>query len=223
MKKGPGASGLDEKYWLENYSEKETMDGYGNAHLHAAYLKAQFELEQIDISSVIDFGSGFGELFKAVLAQFIPYRAMAIEPSPYVFAQLSAKKLRPVESTRLRLQCVDLVTWAEKILQQKKPKFFDLGLCTSVFQYLSEEEIDFCLPIMARQVKYLYFSVPTDRELVRQVDELEFHDRYAISRPQSFYLKKLAPHFTVVSCRLLESRVHFNGHNTFFTDLLFRF
>jgi hypothetical protein len=43
------------EYWDKNYSEIETMDCIGNADDHIAYISSLFELEKIDISSIIDF------------------------------------------------------------------------------------------------------------------------------------------------------------------------
>jgi len=91
------------------------------------------------------------------------------------------------------------------------------------FQYLSDEEIKEILPILSQRVKYLYFSVPTDQELKKQIEDVEFHDEYAIHRKREKYLKMLQPHFTFVSSRILESKYHFNQDNSYFTDLLFRF
>ena len=59
--------GFDRKYWEENYSQPFTMDGIGNAKEHAKYLKAFFELEQVDISSIADFGFGYGYLFQKTM------------------------------------------------------------------------------------------------------------------------------------------------------------
>jgi hypothetical protein len=217
-----GSTGFSEDYWQENYADASEMDGIANAAHHAAHLQHLFALELVDISSVIDFGFGLGHLFEEMLKAFVPYRAHGIEPSRWVFDQVKARGIQPVESTKLKLECIDLVTWAQKITPQAR--HFDLGLCTSVFQYLSDEELEIVLPVMARQVKYLYFSVPTDKELKRQREELEFNDRYAVRRSRSAYLSFLRPHFTIVSSRLLESRVHFpTPEDSFFTDYLFRF
>lgn len=223
MKKGVGAKGFSKEYWERNYSEPETMDGIGNAKEHAAYLRAIFELDQIDISSVIDFGFGRGELFSAIMRTFLPYRAHGIEPSKEVFERANVEKMRPVSSTRLKLECLDIVSWCQRCQSQTRPRWYDLGVMTSVAQYLSEQELDFALPLLSRQVKYLYFTVPTNRELDRQIEDLEFKDEYAYRRSREFYLRKLRKHFTVVSSRVLESRHHFDESSTFFTDLLFRF
>ena len=181
MNKAPGACGFSAEYWSENYSEAESMDGIGNASQHAEYLRALFAVELIDISSVIDLGFGLGHLLKEVSKVFIPYCVHGLEPSHHVFSAVTAAQIKPVESTQVTLENMDLASWAEskKKLHQK---VFDLGICTSVFQYLSEEEIDLVLPVMAKRIKYLYFSVPTDKELDRQVEEVEFHDRFALRR-----------------------------------------
>lgn len=216
-----GDAGFSEKYWHENYDEPDEMDGIVNAAQHAHYLKSIFDVEFVDISSVIDFGFGLGHIFEKVIHEFYPYRAFGLEPSKYAFKEAKKRDLLPVESSKLVLKNWSLQEWA-KNYQKKEIKWFDLGLCTSVFQYLSEEEISEVLPLMARQVKYLYFSVPTDKELKRQVSELEFDDQYAYRRSKAFYLKALKPHFTIVGNRLLESKFHFNEDNSFFTDYLFR-
>jgi cyclopropane fatty-acyl-phospholipid synthase-like methyltransferase len=222
FQRGPGASGFDEKYWEEYYSEPEEMDGMANAHLHARYLKSLMDLEMADVSSVIDFGFGLGELFKAIVKEFKPYRVQGIEPSDYAFNKVTKKKLNVVAGTKLKLVQTDLVSWCRD--NSATEKWFDLGICTSVFQYLSDEEIKYVLPILSRSVKYLYFSVPTDRELRYQISDLEFHDKNAIRRGRTKYLKMLSPHFTVVGSRLLESKFHFKkDEDSPFSDFLFRF
>lgn len=218
-----GESGFSQKYWDKNYYEPEEMDGIVNAEQHARYLKAFFDVEFIDISSVIDFGFGLGHLFEKVVAEFHPYRVWGIEPSEHAFKEAHKRKLKLAESTKLTLKQWSLTKWAEKKGEEgKKHKWFDLGICTSVLQYLSEEELDLVLPVMSRMVKYLYLSVPTDYELERQVSDLDFKDEYALRRSKEFYRKKLEPHFTIVGSRVLESKFHFNEDNTFFTDYLFK-
>lgn len=221
MKKERGFEGFSKAYWDENYAEGQSMDGIGNVDQHVGYLKNFFGLEFIDISTVIDFGFGQGHLFEAVMKEFIPYRAFGIEPSRYVFDQVKKRGIAPVESTKLTLKPMDLLSWSRA--QKPKSRWFDLGICTSVFQYLSKAEIEEVLPVMAQKVKYLYLSVPTDKELERQVDELEFCDRYAYKRSRATYQRLLKKDFTIVSARVLESKFHFNEDNTALTDLLFRF
>jgi hypothetical protein len=214
-----GAAGFSQEYWNINYAEPEEMDNIVNAKEHARYMESLFKLESVDVSSVIDLGFGLGILFKEA---FKPYRALGIEPSQYPYEIVSQKKLTNIESTKLSLENIDLLTWAKRD-RPKDNKVFDLGLCTSVFQYLSDEEIQLILPVMAKRIRYLYFSVPTNLELKRQVLDLEFKDEYAIARSREKYLDFLNPHFTIIGSRLLESKVHFDEESTHFTDLLFRF
>ena len=110
--------------------------------------------------------------------------------------------------------------WCKR--EETKKLRFDLGLCTSVFQYLSEDELKMVVPIMATRLKYLYLTVPTDIELDRQIEELEFHDTYALRRSRKFYRDILSPHFTNISSKLWESKKYFDEETTLFTDLLYR-
>ena len=220
-----GALGFSQDYWDKNYAEPEEMDNIVNAKEHVEYLRALLALESVDVSSIVDLGFGLGILFKESLRVFKPYRALGIEPSLTAFEKVSKKvedkKFTSIESIKLKVLNVDIKTWC--LTQPKKPEIFDLGICTSVFQYLSDEDIEIVLPRLAQKVRYLYFSVPTDLELKRQVDELEFFDEYALRRSKEKYLKMIKPHFTIISNRLLESKFHFNEDSSPFTDLLFRF
>lgn len=218
--KNEGAKGFSKDYWDKNYSDPNEMDCIANAKEHSQYMEMVFKLDFIDISSVIDFGFGTGHLFKQVLKRFMPYKAYGLEPSPYIFEKARVEKLKPCESTNLKIEKLDMVSWAKR--QKPGSKSWDLGLCTSVLQYLSEEEIDACLPVLAEKIKYLYLTVPTDKELNRQIEDLEFHDTYAYRRSRNWYQKKLKPHFTFISSRILESKVHFDESTTSFTDLLYR-
>lgn len=219
--KGDGAHGFSQEYWDKNYSEPEDMDGLANAKEHAQYVESLFKLELVDISSIVDLGFGLGHMFEEMVRLFMPYKAHGIEPSSFAFQSFKKRYAKPATSIKLKLEETDLVSWCKR--RSEKSKYYDLGICTSVFQYLSEEEIDFVLPILAHQVKYLYFSVPTDMELDRQISELDFHDVYALRRSKEFYRSKIERHFTVIGARVLESKIHFDDESTSFTDYLFRY
>lgn len=197
-----------------------SMDGIGNAREHARYLKAFLAIEHVDISSIIDLGFGYGHLFREMMKAFIPHKAVGIEPSPFAFKKAKIDKLKPVESTDLKLYQEDLLTW---IRTERKKNQFDLGICTSVFQYLSDKELKEIIPVLSKRIKFLYLTVPTNIELGRQVSELEFKDEYAIHRTREQYQKLLRPHFTFISGRVLESKHFFNEETTSFTDLLYRY
>jgi hypothetical protein len=222
MKKLSGKVGFPKEYWDINYATPNEMDNVVNAKEHAQYIQALFNLEYLEIESVIDLGFGLGFLFAEVLNVFNPYRAYGIEPSAFPYNEVVTRGIAPNDSTKLVLENIDLVTWSQK-KDSKAAKNFDLGLCTSVFQYLTDNEIKIILPVMAKRIRYLYFSVPTDIELKRQIEEVDFKDEYAIHRSKEKYFKLISPHFTFISSRMLESKTHFDESTTHFTDLLFRF
>jgi hypothetical protein len=211
-------------YWEHCYSEPHTMDCIGNSYAHVNYLKNLFDMEFIEIKSVVDLGMGLGHFFEEVLKTFTPKTASAIEPSDYPYAQF-VKRFKLPEGmntkSQVNVEQIDLVTWAKKNKVQRST--FDLGICTSVFQYMSEAEIDIVLPILKQKVKYLYFTVPTDKELKRGIVENKFRDPWAKSRTKKWYYEKLSKHFTFVSSRLLESKYYFDDKDTLFTNLLYRF
>lgn len=220
--RGPGAAGFSLQYWEENYAEPATMDGIYNARRQAAALKAQFDAEYVEIGSLIDFGFGLGYLFRAMIDAFLPHTVVGIEPSAHAFAQVEKQQLSTIESTEITLLPVDILTWCQQT-RHAADEPFDLGICTSVFQYLSDPEMARIVPILAQRVKYLYFTVPTDVELQYQSVEFDYVDRYALSRTRDEYRAALGEHFTIVSNRLLESKVHFDEDTSSFNDLVFRF
>ena len=211
---------FNKKYWDENYSQPNTMDCIGNAHEHVNYLYHFFKLEKVDVSSIIDLGFGYGHLFQKMMKKFIPYKACGIEPSKYAFDRATKRQLKPVESTELKLYNESLERWCER---KSTPRHrYDLGICTSVFQYLEKETLEKCVPVMGQRIKYLYLTVPTKAELKRQVQELDFDDKYAKGRSSKFYREILSPHFTMISSKIWESKFYFNEETTHFTDLLYR-
>lgn len=211
---------FDSEYWKQNYSEPETMDGIGNAKQHVNYLKSFFELELVDVSSVIDFGFGYGYLFQKMLKAFLPYKACGLEPSTFAFDKARSRKLRPVESMKLELLNESIEAWCAR--KESKKHRYDLGICTSVFQYLPDENLEKILPIMAQRVKYLYLTVPTDKELDRQISDLDFKDTYALRRSREYYREVIGKHFTNISSKLWESKHYFDEESTLFTELLYR-
>ena len=212
---------FDKKYWSTNYANPKDMDCIGNAKAHCRYLKALLDLEHIQITTVIDLGFGLGYLFKQMLKTFLPYYAVGIEPSKHAFDLVSSSKIKMVESMEVKLLNIDLNQWAKtKVAKNSDP--YDLAICTSVLQYLSDEDLKKIIPVIAKRCKYLYLTLPTDLELKYQKQELNFHDDYAFHRSQKKYLNLLRPHFTIISSRFLESKHHFDHDNTFFSDLLYR-
>lgn len=197
------------------------MDCIGNAKQHANYIKAYFQLEMVDISSVADFGFGYGYLFQKVMKAFLPYKALGIEPSVPAFERATRRKLSPVESTKLILLNDTIENWCR--LPDHPKHSYDLGICTSVLQYLDDEGMEFVLKTLAKRTRFLYLTVPTDKELDRQIEELDFDDKYALRRSSEFYKSTIGRHFTNLSSRIWESKFHFNEDTTLITDLLYRY
>lgn len=211
---------FEQEYWDKNYSQPNSMDGIGNAKDHAKYLKSFFDLELVDISTIVDLGFGYGHLFQKMMKTFIPYRACGVEPSKFAFNKARSRKLKPVESTKLKLYNESLQTWCQR--KENKNLRFDLGLCNSVLQYIPTKDLEEIIPVLARRVKFLYLTVPTDIELDRQIEELDFYDSYAIRRSRKFYRSLLSKNFTNISSKLWESKSFYNEKTTLFTDLLYR-
>lgn len=213
--------GFTKEYWSNNYNDPNSMDGIGNAKDHVGYLKALFTLDDVNINSIIDFGFGKSVLLKEMITGLDPYKTVGIEPSKYIFDQIQSKPFFKNNKKKVKLYNVDLKTWCQK--SQDKNERFDLGICTSVLQYLPEEELKIILPVIAEKVKYMYLTLPTNKELNKQINDLDFLDTYAIRRSKTFYYKIIKKYFTFISNRVLESKTFFDESNTSFSELLFRF
>ncbi len=196
--------GFSAEYWSQNYNDPNSMDGIGNAKDHVRYLKALFTLDNIKINSIIDFGFGKSVLLKEMITTFSPYKAVGIEPSKYIYDQIQSKLFFKNNKKKVKLYNFDLKTWC--LQRQYKNERFDLGICTSVLQYLEEDELTFILPAIAEKVKYMYLTVPTNKELNKQINDLDFLDAYALRRSKTFYYKLIKKHFTFISNRVLESK-----------------
>lgn len=197
------------------------MDGVFNAVHHARYIRAAFEVLGSAPESVIDFGFGTGHLLAAVGKELAAYRVSGIEPSPVMFGEGSRRVTEAVAPLkRLALEQVDLASWCARPDHAKRR--FELGLCTSVLQYLTDEELEAVIPVLAERVKWLYFTVPTTTELRWMREDDDFVDRWAIERTREDWRAWVRPHFEVVGLRLLESRSRVELDRTPFTDHLYR-
>ena len=84
-----GEEGFPDQYWDLNYDEPETMDCIGNVEEHMNYLKSLFDLELIEIRSLVDFGFGQGHMLRGALEAFRPRKSLGIEPSLRPFLRIS--------------------------------------------------------------------------------------------------------------------------------------
>ena len=199
-KKASGEGGFPKDYWTSNYSDPDSMDCIGNVKEHFAYLDSLFNLEMIEIRSMVDLGFGLGAMIKEGRKKFSLKKVCGVEPSPYAFETMDAWKKR-YGIKNLTLKNMGMAQWLDKT-----KGCYDLGLCNSVLQYLTTKDLEAAIPLLSRRVKYLYLTVPTDLELDFQIRDHKFKDYYARRRSQSFYQKLLKKNFTFISSRLLESR-----------------
>lgn len=217
-----GKNGFPKKYWKENYSEPETMDGIGNAKEHALYIKSLFRVQGIAVNNLIDLGCGLGHLGKDVSNALRAKTYVGIDPSNYAFKYFQENIFSQFKTKDAQIYKSDIVSFLESdYFQASGP--WDLGLCSSVLQYMEEDEIHEMMNLLFTKCRYLYLSVPTDKELERQVSELGFLDKYAIRRPRKVYFDLIRPYFNFVSYRILESKFFFDKKDTKFHDFLFRF
>lgn len=215
---------FDEQYWIENYSEPEEMDGLANATEHLQYLYCLFELENIEVKRIADFGFGLGKLLEEACRIFVPTQVFALEPSKHAFDKVRSQEWTKTWQDELSWSQQDLKTWslAHKDKKFKKPQY-DLGICFSVMQYIEDDDLRLVSKVLAKSCRYLYASMPTKTELKRQRSEFEFDDRYAIRRSRKKYLEILGEDWTIVGLRLLESKHHESYESSPFSDHLFRF
>lgn len=197
------------------------MDAIGNKRIHCRYLSLLFKLDQVEINSILDLGTGLGFFFDALIAEFKPHCALAIEPSKMAFKKAKKNIKVPSANMKFKILNTDIKSWCEN--SHYLNQVFDLAVCTSVFQYLDLKELKIVIPIIAKRVKFLYLTVPTNLEYLRMKEDNGFTDTYAYSRTQKFYLNLLRPHFTFISNRLLESKIHYDEMNCEFREYLYRF
>ena len=103
-----------------------------------------------------------------------------------------------------------------------KKKFdgtYQLGLCVSVLQYLSDADVDIVLCEMSKQCDFLYFDVVTNEEYEIMKEGSTFHDKWAIiSRTRNWYLKIILKYWRIIGNEILESKFFYpDKTNSFFS------
>jgi len=214
------AQGFGEEYWASNYATPQFMDGIANAREHARYLKSYFDVEQVEIKTLVDMGFGLGVQFREMLNTFSPDSALGLDPSAFAHERIGSLQLDPYDRIEVELRQQSIQSWCSA---PDGDETWDLGVCMSVFQYLPDEELRGCIPILASRLQFLYLTVPTDIELSRQEEQCKFHDEWAIPRTRDWYQETIGSDFTFISSRVLESKHYFDETDTQLTDLLFRF
>ncbi len=182
--------------------DESVIDGIDNAKEHAKYLKSILNLGEVFVESIGDFGFGKGILLREIAKEFKPKQIIAIDPSKEANDKL--KKQAWIQKYSYKIKQTTLENFTESNI--KKP--LDLGICNSIFQYISSDDVTPAIEKLARLCKYVYFSVPTKVDYEYMKNELDFIDPYAFVRNKKFYTKAMSPYFTIVSHNLLESKIH---------------
>jgi hypothetical protein len=201
------------KYFLDLYPKNETIDGDYNSKDHAEYLSSIFKLMGVHISSVYDFGFGKGKLLRDVSKKLESTDVRGCDISRYAFDNLKKKKW----SKDFKLEVSEI----HDLKIVRKP--YHLGLCNSVLQYVSDENLKKSIHVMAKNCKYLYLHVPTTEDYKILKKDLKFEDSYSIHRSNRHYIELLDKKFHFVSWGLLESKIYAKHETSPFTDSLYRF
>jgi hypothetical protein len=198
------ANGLpfDETYWKKMYAEAEDsiIDGVVNAEQHANYIKSVLSLQGVKVTSIGDFGFGLGKLLREFAGVFATKKIVAIDPSIECVNKLRTAKW--ISKYNIAIHHASLYDF-DSIYLQDNP--LDLSICNSVFQYITENKVEFIFRKLSRITRYLYFCAPTTNDYRMMEEEVGFVDPYAFSRSREFYRDAWAAHFRSVSLNLLES------------------
>lgn len=191
--------GFGKNYWgMYTKLKDQTIDGVDNAFEYARYIKACLYLAEFPVKSMIDIGFGNGILFKEFLKTFKPKFSTGIEPSEFIYKQI--QKERTLKNFKTKI-------YNKKIEDFKFDRNYDLGICNSMFQYLKDSKVEPTFKKLAKNISYLYFSVPTKTDYAKMELDLNFKDEFAIKRSKEYYIKTLKPYFRMVSYNLLESKI----------------
>ncbi|TGL88349.1 class I SAM-dependent methyltransferase [Leptospira congkakensis] len=199
---GKNGKKFDDSYWSDIYGNGLDVDGSYNAKQHAEYLKALFQLMEIPVYKMADFGFGKGILLREMVKTFSPVKVYAVDASKEAFEDLK-KKDWVKRSDKFHLYNESLETFKLSKLE-KEP--VELGICNSVIQYLPDSMIPGVLEKIAKYCNYLYFTVPTNEDYTVMKEEMSFSDPYAFSRSKKKYQKWISRDFEIVGYNLLQSK-----------------
>lgn len=199
---GKNGKEFDGSYWSDIYGNGLDVDGSYNAKQHAEYLKALFQLMEIPVYKMADFGFGKAILLREMVKTFSPVIVYAVDASKEAYEDLK-KKDWVKRSDKFHLYHESLETLKLPKLE-KEP--VELGICNSVIQYLPDGMIPGVLEKMAKYCNYLYFTVPTNEDYAVMKEEMSFTDPYAFSRSKKKYRKWISRDFEIVGYNLLQSK-----------------
>tara|TARA_B100001248_G_scaffold261746_1_gene254013 strand:+ start:21028 stop:21639 length:612 start_codon:yes stop_codon:yes gene_type:complete len=167
---------FEKEYFHKLYPKDACIDGDFNAPEHAKYIQSFFQLLEVDIEKVCDFGCGRGRLLYYVTRLLRPQYVEACDVSDYALSYLKNK------------------TWTQdytfkktEIKGFKSRHIFDLGICNSVLQYVLDEDLEASYACMAKSCRYLYLHVPSSEDYKVLAEDLDFYDPYAYLRCKERY------------------------------------
>ncbi|BDA80705.1 methyltransferase [Leptospira kobayashii] len=203
-KSGLGKNGkeFDETYWSEIYGNGLDVDGSYNAKQHAQYLHTLFQLMEIPVYKIADFGFGKAILLREFVRSFAPVKVFAVDASKDAYEDL-LKKDWVKKSDKFHIYHSPLESFHLAKLEREP---VELGICNSVIQYLPDSVLDQLLEKLAKYCNYLYFTVPTKEDYAVMKKEMNFVDPYAYQRSAKQYRKLLSRDFEIVSYNLLQSK-----------------
>ncbi|MCW7492670.1 class I SAM-dependent methyltransferase [Leptospira sp. 2 VSF19] len=199
---GKNGKKFDGTYWSDIYGNGLDVDGSYNAKQHAEYLKSLFQLMEIPVYRMADFGFGKAILLREMVKTFSPVKVYAVDASKEAYEDLK-KKDWVKKSDKFHIYHESLETLKLPKLE-KDP--VELGICNSVIQYLPDSMIPNVLEKMAKYCNYLYFTVPTNEDYAVMKEEMKFTDPYAFSRSKKKYRKWISRDFEIVGYNLLQSK-----------------
>lgn len=199
---GKNGKAFESDYWVEIYGNGLDVDGSYNAKQHANYMYALFQLMEIPVYRLADFGFGKAVLLKEFVRTFSPVTVYAVDASMDAYLDL-LKKDWVKKSDKYHIYHANLEDFTLAKLE-KEP--VDLAICNSVIQYLPLEVIPSVLEKLAKYCNYLYFTVPTKTDYTAMRTEMKFSDPYAFERTVKQYRKLVSRDFEIVGYNLLQSK-----------------
>lgn len=88
---GKNGKEFDGSYWTDIYGNGLDVDGSYNAKQHAEYLRALFQLMEIPVYKMADFGFGKAILLREMVKTFSPVKVYAVDASKEAFEDLKKK------------------------------------------------------------------------------------------------------------------------------------
>jgi len=220
-------------------------------HSQYAYYFFKIDQCHDEIKTLLDVGCGPGHMLVNFAEQFSCKAATGIDllvdevlkakgslwqrmldrPHRYAFTTVPIDKKKSLENylfhdlqkeIQYSLVRGHFKKHVQDLREKKKNPFWDLILCTSVFQYVEEASCEGLIKNLAQHCRFLYFTVPTTLEYRHLESVYQFVDPYAYRRSKIFYLRRLKKYFRLIGTRIWESKHFVSESETPFKEYLYR-